>query len=84
MHGENTIVDPRVKTRPEGHSWESKKRKKKTYTKVLPESSELYVNNDDIGICKIWRNDSKSPVWITEWNQRQSSTIKEIEEMSLS
>ena len=53
MHGENRIVDPRVKTRPEGHSWESKKRKKKTYTKVLPESSELYVNNDDIGICKI-------------------------------
>ena len=27
------------------------------------------ANNDDIGICKIWRNDSKSPVWITEWNQ---------------
>ena len=52
MHGENTIVDPRVKTHPDGHSWESKK-EKKTYTKVLPESSELYVNNDDIGICKI-------------------------------
>ena len=59
------------------------KKKKKTYTKVLPESSELYVNNDDIGICKIWRNDSKSPVWITEWKQRRSSTMKEIEEMSL-
>ena len=40
-------------------------------------------NNDDIGICKIWRN-GKLPVWITEWNQRRSSTIKEIEEMSLS
>ena len=59
------------------------KKKKKTYTKVLPESSELYVNNDDIGICKIWRNDSKSPIWITEWKQRRSSTMKEIEEMSL-
>ena len=42
------------------------------------------ANNDDIGICKIWRNDRKSPVWITEWNQRRSSTIKKIEEMSLS
>ena len=27
------------------------------------------ANNDDVGICKIWRNDGKSPVWITEWNQ---------------
>ena len=35
------------------------------------------ANNDDIGICEIWRNDGKSPVWITEWNQRWSSTIKE-------
>ena len=26
MHGANTIVDPRVKTRPEGHSWESNKK----------------------------------------------------------
>ena len=32
MHGANTIVDPRVKTCPEGHSWESK---------VLPKSSKL-------------------------------------------
>ena len=23
-----------------------------------------------IGICKIWRNDCKSPVWITEWNRK--------------
>ena len=36
MHGENTIVDPRVKTRPEGHSWESKKRKKKHIRKSYP------------------------------------------------
>ena len=44
----------------------------------------FWANNDDIGIgiC-IWRNDGKSPVWITEWNQRRSSTIKEIEEMSV-
>ena len=42
------------------------------------------ANNDDIGICKIWRNDGKSPVWITEWNQRRSSTIKEIEENDVS
>ena len=61
----------------------NRKKEKKTYTKVLPESSELCVNNDDIGICKIWRNDSKSPVWITEWKQRRSSTMKEIEDMSL-
>ena len=26
MHGANTIVHPRVKTRPEGHSWESNKK----------------------------------------------------------
>ena len=42
------------------------------------------ANYNDIGICKIWRNDAKSPVWITDWNQRRSSTMKEIEEMSLS
>ena len=40
MHGANTIVDPRMKTRSEGHSWESNK-KKIHKKKVLPESSEL-------------------------------------------
>ena len=25
-HGANTIIDPRVKARPEGHSWESNKK----------------------------------------------------------
>ena len=30
----------------------------------------FWANNDDIGIC-YWRNDGKSPVWITEWNQRR-------------
>ena len=66
--------------RPEGHSWESnKKHINKSLTRIFR------ANNDDIGICKIWRNDGKSPVWImAEWNQRWSSTIKEIEEMSLS
>ena len=66
--------------RPEGHSWESnKKHINKSLTRIFR------ANNDDIGICKIWRNDGKSPVWImAEWNQRRSSTIKEIEEMSLS
>ena len=33
MHGANTIVDPQVKTRLEGHSWESNKKihKQKSY-----------------------------------------------------
>ena len=68
-------VDPRVKTRPEGHSWGSNKKKyiNKSLTRIFR------ANNDNIGICKIWRNDTKSPVWITEWNQRGSSTIKEID-----
>ena len=67
-----------VKTRPEGHSWELNKKIHKQ------KSSRIFrASNDDIGICKIWRNDSKSPVWITEWKQRRSSTMKEIEEMSL-
>ena len=36
MHGENTIVDPRVKTRPEGHSLGIEKKKKKHIRKSYP------------------------------------------------
>ena len=39
MHGANIIVAPRVKTRPEGHSWSN--RIKKIHKQVLRESSEL-------------------------------------------
>ena len=56
-----------------------KKEKKNIYESL----TRIFRGTRDIGICKIWRNDSKSPVWITEWKQRRSSTMKEIEEMSL-
>ena len=47
MHGANTIVDPRVKTSQEGHSWESNK--KKYINKSL--SRIFRANNDNISIC---------------------------------
>ena len=53
MHGANTIVDPRVKTRPERHSWESNKKK-----------IRFELQSETKGL--------------------RSSTIKEIEEKSLS
>ena len=48
MHGANTIVDPRVKTSQERHSWETNK--KKYINKSL---SRIFraINNDHIGIC---------------------------------
>ena len=44
MHGANTIVDPRVKTSQEGHSWESNK--KNTYRYNNAATALAALNNE--------------------------------------
>ena len=67
------------KTRGSGTEKRCSQKTQKWFRRIFP-CKDPCTNT----FCKIWRNDGKSPVWITEWNQRRSSTIKEIEEMSLS